>query len=104
MISSPKDAFDHGIGMIHQHFKLVNVFSAAQNIILGINEAEGKKVLFTGDLSDQLSYQDFPCIALEESTDVIISEFAHFRYIQMEPYLEKCKILIEKYSPSVLAQ
>ena len=44
MISSPKDAFDHGIGMIHQHFKLVNVFSAAQNIILGINEAEGKKV------------------------------------------------------------
>jgi len=54
-------------------------------------EAEGKKVLFTGDLSDQLSEHDFPQIALEETTDVIISEFAHFRYIQMEPYLEKCK-------------
>lgn len=36
MISSPKDAFDHGIGMIHQHFKLVNVFSAAENIVLGM--------------------------------------------------------------------
>jgi len=34
-IRSPKDAFDHRIGMIHQHFKLVDVFSAADNILLG---------------------------------------------------------------------
>ena len=38
-IRSPKDAFDHGIGMIHQHFKLVDVFTAAENIVLGM---EGK--------------------------------------------------------------
>ena len=37
-ISSPKDAYDYGIGMIHQHFKLVNIFSAAQNIILGMDD------------------------------------------------------------------
>ena len=42
-ISSPKDAFDYGIGMIHQHFKLVNIFSAAQNIILGLDSDQGKK-------------------------------------------------------------
>ena len=36
-IRSPKDAFDHGIGMIHQHFKLVDLFTAAENIILGNN-------------------------------------------------------------------
>ncbi len=35
-ICSPKDAFDLGIGMIHQHFKLVDVFTAAENIILGL--------------------------------------------------------------------
>ncbi len=35
-ISSPKDAFNLGIGMIHQHFKLVDVFTAAENIILGL--------------------------------------------------------------------
>lgn len=35
VIRSPKDAFDHKIGMIHQHFKLVDVFSAADNILLG---------------------------------------------------------------------
>ena len=40
-ISSPKVAFDHGIGMVHQHFKLVNVFTAVENIVLGLEE-EGK--------------------------------------------------------------
>ena len=40
-IKSPKDAFDNGIGMIHQHFKLVDVFTAAENIVLGLKE-EGK--------------------------------------------------------------
>ena len=33
VIRSPKDAFDYKIGMIHQHFKLIDVFSAAENII-----------------------------------------------------------------------
>ena len=36
VIRSPKDAFDLGIGMIHQHFKLVDVLSAAENIVLGL--------------------------------------------------------------------
>ena len=35
-IRSPKDAFDLRIGMIHQHFKLVDVLTAAENIILGM--------------------------------------------------------------------
>ncbi len=41
VIRSPKDAFKYKIGMIHQHFKLIDVFSAAQNIVLGLEE-EGK--------------------------------------------------------------
>ena len=41
VIRSPKDAFDYKIGMIHQHFKLVDVFSAAENIVLGLDEKEG---------------------------------------------------------------
>ena len=40
-IRSPKDAFDLGIGMIHQHFKLVDIFTAAENIVLGV-KSEGK--------------------------------------------------------------
>ena len=38
MIRSPRDAFRYGIGMIHQHFKLVDVLSAAENIVLGLKE------------------------------------------------------------------
>ena len=41
LIRSPKDAFDLGIGMIHQHFKLVDVLTAAENIVLGLKE-EGR--------------------------------------------------------------
>ena len=38
VIASPKDAFGYKIGMIHQHFKLVDVFTAAENIVLGIDD------------------------------------------------------------------
>ena len=38
-IRSPKDALDLHIGMIHQHFKLVPVLTAAENIILGLRES-----------------------------------------------------------------
>ena len=37
-IRSPKDALDLGIGMIHQHFKLVDVMTATENIVLGLKE------------------------------------------------------------------
>lgn len=39
VIRSPKDAFRLGIGMVHQHFKLIDVLTAAENIVLGL---EGK--------------------------------------------------------------
>lgn len=40
VIRSPKDAFSYKIGMIHQHFKLVDVFSATENIILGLDDSK----------------------------------------------------------------
>ena len=40
VITSPKDAFSYKIGMIHQHFKLVDVFSAAENIVLGLEDGK----------------------------------------------------------------
>ncbi len=39
-IRSPKDAFDYGIGMIHQHFKLVELFSAVENVALAMDAKE----------------------------------------------------------------
>ncbi len=40
VIASPKDAFKYKIGMVHQHFKLVDIFTAAENIVLGIEDQE----------------------------------------------------------------
>lgn len=36
-IKSPRDAYDYGIGMVHQHFKLVDVLTATENIVLGMD-------------------------------------------------------------------
>ena len=49
-IASPKDAFDYKIGMIHQHFKLVDVFTAAENIVLGINDGKYNLKRSTGEI------------------------------------------------------
>lgn len=35
VIRSPRDAYKYHIGMIHQHFKLIDIFTAADNVILG---------------------------------------------------------------------
>ena len=45
-IRSPRDALDLGIGMIHQHFKLVDVFSATENIALSMGSGEKFDLIF----------------------------------------------------------
>ena len=40
-ISSPADAIAHGIGMIHQHFMLVNTLTVAENVALGLHSGRG---------------------------------------------------------------
>ena len=39
--ASPKDAIDMGIGMVHQHFMLIQPFTVADNIILGVAAVKG---------------------------------------------------------------
>jgi general nucleoside transport system ATP-binding protein len=41
--SSPRDALDAGVCMVHQHFRLVTPFTVAENVILGDHRGEGKK-------------------------------------------------------------
>jgi len=40
-IASPADAIAHGIGMIHQHFMLVNTLTVAENVALGLRSSRG---------------------------------------------------------------
>jgi len=51
-IRSPKDSFALGIGMIHQHFKLINILTAAENIILGL---PGKGRLNRKQVEDEIA-------------------------------------------------
>ncbi len=61
--SSSKDAISHGIGMVHQHFMLVESFTAAQNIILGMEPKKGmfvseeKAISFTKELSKKYNLE-----------------------------------------------
>src|SRR5690606_19550453 len=38
---SPRDAIAAGIGMVHQHFMLVPVFTVAENVMLGADQVRG---------------------------------------------------------------
>jgi len=54
-------------------------------------EAEGKKVLFSGDLSGCLEKQDVPTLLSETSLDLFVCEMAHFTPQQLSPYLDTCR-------------
>lgn len=53
-IKSPKDAFSYKIGMIHQHFKLIDIFTCLENIVLGIEERERAKVKSARPLVEEI--------------------------------------------------
>ena len=54
-------------------------------------ETEGKKIVFTGDVSQWLEQADYPVVATSQETEVVICEFAHFTPEQIEEYMEKTK-------------
>lgn len=73
-INNPNDANDLGIGMVHQHFKLVECFTVLDNIILGVEpnshgflkkEEARKKIL---ELSDKYGLHVDPDAYIEDIT------------------------------------
>jgi len=77
-----------------QHCKLSHAY---------LLEAEGKAVLFTGDLKNP--QVDFPAIAFEKHLDLLVCESAHFSTLDYLPVLEKCdidKVCVNHYSDRFL--
>jgi simple sugar transport system ATP-binding protein len=72
-ISSPSDAIKRGIGMVHQHFMLVPVFTVAENIMLGRETTRGAGVLdrkkahrLVTELSDKYGFDVDPEALVED--------------------------------------
>ena len=56
-----------------------------------ILEAEGKRVIFSGDLSYLLEMNDFPTAAKELESDLFICEMAHFDFEFLREHIKECK-------------
>ncbi|MCZ8515575.1 ABC transporter ATP-binding protein [Paenibacillus filicis] len=71
-IGSPTQAIEHGIGMVHQHFKLVQPFTVTENIILGSEPRKGASIDLkaaqakVGRLSEQYGLKVDPRARIED--------------------------------------
>ncbi len=75
VIRSPKDAFNYRIGMIHQHFKLVDVFSATENIILGLKGKEKYNIKEAAKKVEEISHKyGFDIDPLKKIHEMSVSE------------------------------
>src|SRR5574344_665304 len=84
-IKNPNDAFDLGIGMVHQHFQLVHNFTVAENIILG---KEGGFVYDIKSASKKIK-EISRCYGLEIEPDMVIEDIT----VGMQQRVEILKML-----------
>lgn len=79
VIKSPMDAFDNKIGMIHQHFKLVDLFSATDNIILGkkppVFSIKNNAQKYKDELDKAISELDTADVAFEDKKNALIKQY-----------------------------
>jgi simple sugar transport system ATP-binding protein len=84
-IQSPLDALAAGIGMVHQHFMLIPVFTVAENIVLGHEKTKGPGLLdletareeilrvsaeFNFDIDPDALVEDLP-VGLQQRVEII---------------------------------
>jgi simple sugar transport system ATP-binding protein len=74
-IAGPSDAIARGIGMVHQHFMLVPVFSVAENIVLG-NETMANPVFLDTKKADGRIRDLARQLGFEIDPDVLVGELS----------------------------
>jgi general nucleoside transport system ATP-binding protein len=73
-ISSPHDAIDRGIGMVHQHFMLIPVMTVTENIVLAVEPKKGPLLDYAGarrrvlDISKQFGFALDPDAKIQNIT------------------------------------
>lgn len=99
LIKSPMDAYNYKIGMIHQHFKLVDLFTACDNIILGEKpvydiKARAEKIKSENDKTPKGNFS--AAMKLAALPFIKVGEYIKFDYLKRN----RAKILqtkIDKY-------
>ena len=89
-LTDPTQAYDDGVLRV-TFIPTKHVAAGARPSYAMLLEADGKRVLVTGDLSQGLRQEDFPRIASEIETEAVICEMAHFGVTALAPYLETLK-------------
>ena len=87
--------YDEGFVYQDENIKLTaipnkHIFTQNRPSYCFLVEADGKRVLFSGDLSQHLALEDFPKLAMSEELDAFVCEMAHFTMDMLKPYLRKC--------------
>lgn len=101
VIRSPKDAFTYHIGMVHQHFKLVDIFSAVDNIILGEKmpeysiKEEAKKIL-DGDTDKTFKVRTKKYCKVAGLPFVKLWKWMKFNYLS-KARIKKIQSIADKY-------
>lgn len=79
VINSPKDAYDYGIGMVHQHYKLVEAFTAIENVVLGLSRKDLLKAY--SRFGADLAAKKFQSCSLKESRKYVLEMCNRFGFV-----------------------
>lgn len=83
-IRSPKDSFNLEIGMVHQHFKLVDVLTAAENIVLGLpGKAKLNMKQITADIQKLVNKYGFDLDLNQKIYEMSVSQKQTVEIIKM---------------------
>ena len=83
-IRSPKDSYELGIGMVHQHFKLVDVLTAAENIVLGLpGKARLNMKKITEDIQELVNKYGFDLDLTKKIYEMSVSEKQTVEIVKM---------------------
>ena len=92
---SSNDATAHSIGMVHQHFKLVDNYTIAQNIVLGV-EPMGKKLAFLPAVNMKQANSEIAGLSKEYGLEVNPTDLIENVPVSVRQRVEILKMLYRK--------
>ncbi len=99
---SPKDAIGAGIGMVHQHFMLVPVFTVAENVVLGVERTRRLGPLDLGLLDRRRMRREVLGLSARYGLDVDPDARVEDLPVGVQQRVEIVKVLLREASVLIL--